>query len=78
MKTEPRNLREINGSLYLLVESPVAKVLELDKERPVFVEVYYSDKHQDKYLAMYQKDKEPQKLDPEEEQVIEQATEKHT
>jgi hypothetical protein len=44
-----------NGSLYLLLEEPIRKVLGLDNNTEMAIEVYWSEKHKDHYIAVYKK-----------------------
>lgn len=44
----------LNGtSLYMLVEFPIAKVMGLDENTVMNVELYWSEKHKGHYIAAY-------------------------
>ena len=78
LEGEPRKLRNLNGSLYMLVEQPQAKILGFTEESEVMASVYYSDKHDSYFLAGYEREEGGgEKIKPEEEGVIEGAMESH-
>ena len=71
----PRTLRDVNGSLYMLVESAQAKIMGWTNETRVMPAVYESKKHKGYYLAGYAVEELEDEPDPGEEQVVEEAIE---
>ena len=49
------------GSLYILVEASMAKIMGMTKDSKIVADLYLSEKHQDYYLAAYVKKDEKAK-----------------
>lgn len=57
---QPRSLGATDdtaGSLYVLVEATVAKIMELDKDSTLCTDLYWSDKHKGYYISTFVKAK---------------------
>jgi hypothetical protein len=44
-----------SGSLYICIETAIAKIMEVDEKTQMAIELYWSEKHKGYYLAAYAK-----------------------
>ena len=56
---EERKLVPNGVSLYVLIESPIARVIGADEDTTFNVELYWSDKHNGYYIAAYPTNTKP-------------------
>jgi hypothetical protein len=59
LRGDGRKMRDVNGSIYALIESPMAKIMGLEKDDSIVTELYWSEKHQDYYVACYKERRAP-------------------
>jgi hypothetical protein len=53
LRNKPRGIINLNGSLYMLIDSGMAKILEIEPGTELTTSVHYSYKHKGFYLAAY-------------------------